>query len=681
VSADNPLLRIQDNVPFALVRPEHVRPAVLALLDEGRRKLAALRDTTEPRTYENTVAALEDVTFGLDYAMGIASHLESVLGDSAFREAYNEVQADVATFYSSITLDQGVFRALTTYADTAEAKALPSVRARLLENTIKDLRRNGAALDPERKKRVEAIDVRLTEITLKFSQNAVDASNAFARIVPRAEATRLAGLPPLALKAAEASAQEKGLDGYRLTLDAPSFGPAMMYLEDRALRQELYLAHATRASAEPYDNAPLVREILALRREKATLLGFANFADLVLENRMAKTGRAALAFIERVRGRIEEAFARENRELEAFAREELGLQDLMPWDVAFVAEKERKKRYDLDDEVLRPYFELEAVLGGVFEVSRRLYGLTFELDATGVSTWHPDVREYVVWREQGASRTRVGRFFLDLFPRDGKRDGAWMHGILDRVPGSSQTSAEDSVALIVGNMTKPQDGKVLLTHREVQTVFHEFGHLLHHLLSAVPVRSLAGTKVAWDFVELPSQIMENFCFDAVALGLFARHHETGAPLPEALLQNLQRARGYRAANAIMRQLGFATVDLELHLRDDVEDPVALARELMQRCAPTPLPQSYAMLLSFLHLFSSPVGYAAGYYSYQWAEVLDADAFSLFQELGVLSREAGERFYEHVLSRGDSEDPAVLFRAFRGRDPDEVAALRRAGLVA
>jgi oligopeptidase A len=675
VIQQNPLLRIESRIPFASVLPAHVTEALPLLIAQAQAGLAAIAEAAPgSRTYESTLLALEEATRPLDYAMAVASHLESVLGNREFRDAYNAVQAEVAGFYSGIMLNGALYAALQNYAETAEAKALSPVKARFLNSTLKDFRRNGAALSAPDRARVETIDVKLTEVTLKFSQNAVDAASKFEILLGPDETARLAGLPASALRAAEASAKEKGHTGYRLTLDGPSYGPAIMYLDDAALRERLYRASSTKASAAPFDNSQALREILTLRKEKATLLGFSSFADLVLENRMAKTGAAALAFVGRVRERVLAAFAKENAELAQFAARELGIERLQPWDIAYAAEKERKKLYDLDDETLRPYFELEAVMAGVFQIAERLYGIGFESCTGGPSLWDPEVREYRVLDASGAC---FGRFLLDLFPREGKRDGAWMHGLLDRVPGSGD---EESVALIVGNMTKPQQGVALLTHREVQTVFHEFGHLLHHLLSEVSVRSLSGTKVAWDFVELPSQIMENFCFNEEALGLFARHYETGEKLPKALFERLSRARGYRAANAIVRQLGFATMDLELHQDSGVSEPVALARSIMQRFSATVLPTDYAMVTSFLHLFSSPVGYAAGYYSYQWAEVLDADAFALFQDRGVLSREAGESFRAHILSRGDSEDPAALFRAFRGREPDESAALRRVGLV-
>jgi oligopeptidase A len=484
-------------------------------------------------------------------------------------------------------------------------------------------------------------------------------------------ATPLKGLPASAVVAAKSSAESKGKPGYRLTLDGPSFSSAMMYLDDRALREALYCAQSKKSASGVFDNSALLAPILALRKEKAQLLGFANFADLVLDNRMAKNGNAALAFVSRIEAGCRTAFEAEAKALATFAHSQAGPEMLSPWDLAYYAEKQRIALYDLDEEALRPYFELSNVLGGVFKIASDLYGLTFEKQRTEAAAWHADVTEYAVKNARGDV---FATFFLDWFPREGKRDGAWMHGIVDRVPNENGTAPHKSVALVVGNMTMPQDGVSLLTHREVETVFHEFGHLLHHLLSEVPVRSLAGTKVAWDFVELPSQIMENFCWDKNALKLFAKHYKTGEVLPDSLFERVERAKNFRAATAIMRQLGFAKADLLLHTSyDPATDGKAIpyARAVAQSFIAAELPEDYAMIASFLHLFSSPVGYAAA----------DADAYALFVSKGILSREVGEMFRSSILSKGDSEDPSALFRAFRGRDPDEQASLRRAGLVA
>jgi oligopeptidase A len=454
----------------------------------------------------------------------------------------------------------------------------------------------------------------------------------------------------------------------------------MSFADDRALRETLYRANVTRASSGSCDNRPIIREVLALRKEKATLLGFSHFADLVTDDRMAKTGKDALAFVTMLKGRLEAAFERENEELTKFAAAAGHVGALEPWDVAYWAEKQRRALYSFDEETLRPYQSVDKVLVGLFDVANHLYGVLIERDPT-LPVWNTEASAWSVRDESGK---RLGCFYLDLFPRDTKRDGAWMGGMIDRLPGTSEE--RENVAVIVANVTPPRGPgqPALLNHREVETLFHEFGHMMHHLLSEVPIRSMAGTRVVSDFVELPSMIMENWTWERDALDRFARHFETGAPIPEDIKDRMLRARTYRAANALMRQLGFSTVDLLLHTAYDERthgDVMAFARDTFAKFSPVPLPPEYAMLASFSHLFGSPYGYAAGYYSYQWSEVLEADAFSRFRQKGILSREVGEAFKREILSRGDTGDPAVLYRAFLGRDPDVEALLRRLGVAA
>jgi oligopeptidase A len=490
----------------------------------------------------------------------------------------------------------------------------------------------------------------------------------------------LAGLPPTAIASARESAQRKGLEGWRFTLQAPDYFAVMTYLDDSAIRRKVYEAFAVRGATGERDNRPLITRIIELRREKAALLGFANFADLVLEDRMAHTGDHALAFLEDLKSKTEHRFRQENQELFEFRRSLEGADapELAPWDVAYYAEKQRTALYDFDEEALRPYFPMERVVGGLFELVHRLYGIRVE-EEFGVPAWDAEVHYYNVRDEEGVF---VGSFYADWFPRENKRGGAWMDGLITGGPDGEEFRPH--LGLICGNLTPPVGGKpALLTHREVETIFHEFGHLLHHLLSRVEIRSLAGTNVAWDFVELPSQIMENWCWERQALDLFALHYETGAPIPDELFQKMKRARTFRAANAQMRQVGFGFIDLLLHVRYDAArdgDPVAYTRRLLQEFSPAPLPAEHAMIAAFTHLFAAPVGYGAGYYSYKWAEVLEADAFTRFRDGGVFSREIGSEFRGAILSRGDSEDPAELYRRFMGRDPDPNALLVRSGLA-
>jgi oligopeptidase A len=681
MSAENPLLQIRVPVPFRDVRSDHIDPAVERLLQDAQKRLDAVAGAE--RTYEGTLGALDLATNELDYAVNVASHLESVVGTPELREAYSAVLPKVSAFYSNILLSAPLYRALRELAQTDEARGLDPARARYLKKTLADFRRNGAELDEKGKARLAEIDVSLSELTLTFAQNVVDATAAFEILLP--DASRLSGLPAGAIEAAKKSAEDKGKAGYRLTLQAPSYGPVMTFADDRELRETMYRANVTRASGagpggKERDNRPIVSKVLALRKEKATLLGFAHFADLATDDRMAKSGKAALEFVTMLRERLGSAFERENRELEDFARKNGHPGSLEAWDVAYWAEKQRRALFDFDEETLRPYFPLDRVQRGLFEVAQSLYGVRIERDP-GAPVWHDDV---TAWSVQDESGTRLGGFYLDLFPRETKRDGAWMGGVVDRLPGTPLEL--ENVAVVVANMTPPRAAgqPALLNHREVETLFHEFGHMMHHVLSEVPIRSLAGTRVVSDFVELPSMIMENWCWEREALDRFARHWQTGDAIPDDVRERMLGARTYRAANALMRQLGFSTVDLSLHTVYSPEkdgDVIAYARQVFARFSPTPLPGDYAMLAAFSHLFGSSYGYAAGYYSYQWSEMLEADAFSRFRAAGILSAEEGRRFRDLVLAKGDTEDPADLYRRFLGRDPDVAALLTRLGIAA
>lgn len=666
----NPLLSISHPIPFDQIRAEHVEPAVAQLLQESRRRLEQLERGDSPLTYESTLAALEAATQDLERAMTVVGHLESVATTPELRAAYNAVQPQVSAFSSAIPMSAGLFRMLEAFADSPEAKRLDATRGRFMKKTIDWFKREGAGLSDADKARLEKLNVELTEVTTRFSQNVLDSTNAFDLIVE--DRAKLAGLPERAIAAAAASAKSKGRTGYRFTLQAPSYMPLLTYLDDVSLREQVYRAMNTRAMQEPHDNRPLVARILELRREKAKLLGYPDFVDLVLHDRMAQQGERAHSFVVDLESRTQRAFARENAELERFAGRTLN-----PWDVAYYAEKQRLSRYAFDEEELRPYFALESVLKGLFDIVSRLYGIAVD-EVLDLPVWHPTVRAFRIRDNDGSL---LGYFYADLFPREEKRDGAWMNSFL--TCGPTPNGFEPNVGLICGNMTPPiGETPALLGHREVETVFHEFGHLMHHMLSRVSVRSLAGTNVAWDFVELPSQIMENFCWEREAVDLFARHYQTGERIPDVLWEKMKRARTYRGGNDMMRQLGFATVDLELHRAYDPArhgSPTDFARELMSRFAPAPLPATYAMVLGFGHLFAHPVGYAGGYYSYKWAEVLDADAFSRFASEGVFSRDVGRAFRDRILAQGDSRDPMDLFKDFMGREPDLRALLQRSGI--
>jgi oligopeptidase A len=689
----NPLVHETFRIPFDQIRAEHVEPAIDVLLARARAELAAIVAVEGPRTRANTLDAFESMGRGLEWAMGVVGHLESVATTPELRAAYEAVQPPVAEFSSSIYHDVGLFRALEQFAATPEAARLDPTRARLLHKLRDAFRRNGAGLDDETKQKVMAIDVELAKLTTKFSQNVLDSTNAFELIVPPEDEARLAGLPEAARAAARASAERKGQSGWRFTLQEPSWIPVMTYADDVALRRTIWQALNTRASSGELDNRPLIEQILRLREQKARLLGFASFADFVLEDRMAKTGARAREFVDDLRARTQGFFAEETEALRRFRAEQEGVAvesiTLAPWDVAYWSEKQRRALYDFDEEALRPYFALESVLAGMFELVERLYGIRVE-PVDDLPAWHDEVRTYAV---KEGDRT-LGCFYADLHPNERKRGGAWMNALFTHEP--QKPDAAPHLGLICGNMTAPlpagegHEGKpALLDHREVETVFHEFGHLLHHLLSEVEVRSLAGTNVAWDFVELPSQIMENWCWEREALDLFARHWQTGERIPDELFEKLIRARNFRSASAMMRQLGFANLDLALHLElapklaagGEIPPLLEFCRSAQQPFSVVALPDDYAMVCGFTHLFASPIAYASGYYSYKWAEVLDADAFEAFKQEGVFSREVGLRFRRIILARGDSRDPAELYREFRGRDPQLDPLLVRSGLLA
>jgi oligopeptidase A len=596
--------------------------------------------------------------------MTVIGHLESVATTDELRAVYNEVRPLASELWTSIPLNEGVYRALRAFASMDEAKALDPTRKRFLDKTLADFRRHGAELAPADKQKLQEMDVELTRLTTTYAQNVLDATNAFELIIT--DEKRLAGLPDSARAAARESAQQKNLEGWRFTLQAPSTIPVLTYADDASLRETIFRASNTRASSGALDNTNLITRIVELRDQKAKLLGFRDFADLVLEDRMAKTGAKARAFVEDLRERTIAAFTRENQQLHEFAK-----RTLAPWDVPYYAEKQRQALYDFDEEELRPYFPVDRVLAGLFRIVENLYGV--KIEERKASTWDPEVRTYGLHDHDGKL---IASFYVDLYPRENKRGGAWMNGLYSEAWGSGGRQ----VGLFCANISPPVGGKpALLTHREVETLFHEFGHLMHHSLSRVSVRSLSGTNVAWDFVELPSQIMENWCWERQALDLFARHFETGAAIPEELFQKMKRARTYRAANQQMRQLGFATVDLRMHTEWDRKDILGYARAILSQHAAAPFPDDYAMICGFTHLFASPVGYAAGYYSYKWAEVLDADAFTRFQREGVVNPAVGRSFRENILQRGDSDDPEKLFAAFMGRPPSLDALLQRNGL--
>jgi oligopeptidase A len=674
---DNPLLNLPFLIPFDRIRAAHVEPAIARLLEAAAERLERIAASNGERTYANTLHPLDTLTEPLDVAMTVVRHLEAVATCPELRAARNAVEPLVSAFHSRVPLNEGLWRALKSYESTAEAGALTGPRSRFLVKEIAYFRRHGAELDAAGKSRLEEIDVELAQLTTKFSENVLDSTNAFDLTLSRED--DLAGLPETARLEARESAAAKGRDGWRFTLQQPSYLAVMTYLDDAGVRETMYRAHSTRAASGDRDNRRRVARILELRRAKAELLGHRDFSDFILEDRMAGSGARALAFLEELRTRTEPFFERENEELAAFRRRLEGptAAPVAAWDVAYYAEKLRREMYDFDEEMLRPYFPLESVVAGMFDLAGRLFGIEVR-EREPAPGWDAQVRYFTIHDSDG---TWLGGFYTDWYPRENKRGGAWMDAF--RTGGPRDGVFEPHLGAICGNLSPPAGGRpALLTHRDVETIFHEFGHLLHHSLSRVEVRSLAGTNVPWDFVELPSQIMENWCWEREALDLFARHWETRAPIPADLFARLKRARTFRAANAMMRQLGFGIADLALH-RDYTPahgDPVEYGRRILARFSPAPLPADHAAMAAFTHLFGDPVGYAAAYYSYKWAEVLDADAFTRFRREGVFSREAGMAFRRSILERGDGDDPSALFREYLGRDASVDALLERAGLA-
>lgn len=686
--SSNPFLDPAFEISWSRLTPDLIVPAIEQALVEAQAAIDAVASQELAAvSYESTFLALERATESLGLAWGKVTHLQSVADSSALREAHNALLPKVTAFYSAISLNSRLWGCLKAYAAKPDAAKLVGVHRRFFEETMADFRQQGADLPEDKQVRLQALQSELAQVTDKYAEHVLDATNAWQLVVE--DEARLAGLPEHAKAAARRSAEAKGIGSaekpaWRFTLHMPSQEPFMTYLEDAALRREMWTAAIAVGAQEPHDNTILVPRILALRAEKAALLGRSHFADLTLERRMAKSGAHAWEFLVDLQGRASRAFAKECRELEEFKAQQTNRAavPLAPWELGYWAEKLRQARYDFDEEQLRPYFPMTRVVGGLFEIAKRVFGLEIIARTPGaVEVWHHEVKFYDLYDQ---NRKHLGSFYTDWHPRESKRGGAWMNYLITGGP-QPDGSRKQHLGLICGNMTPPAGDKpALLTHREVETIFHEFGHLLHHLLGEVEIKSLNGVNVAWDFVELPSQIMENWCWERESLDLFARHHENDTPIPEAIFNKMIAAKRFRSACVMMRQLGFAKMDLVLHMRTtefageaDVE---AKLRPLIAECLVPTQPPSPTIVKRFNHVFGDPVGYAAGYYSYKWAEVLDADAFTRFKREGVFNAKTGAEFVANILSRGNSADPAELYRAFMGREPDLMALLIRSGLT-
>jgi oligopeptidase A len=689
----HPFLAPDFHIRWSTLLPEAIEPDIRHALEVSKAAIEAIcAQDAAASTYESTFLALEKATELLGDGWGRLHHLDSVCDNPAQREGLNRMLPEVTDFYSSIPLNDRLWAVLKSFGEGPEIAKLDPVRKRFVAETLADFRQSGADLPPERKQRVAAIEAELSKLTKKYSENVLDSTNAWELVIT--DESKLAGLPESAMAAAAANARSKELDApaWRFTLQFPSMFPIMQHLHDDDVRRQVWEASTKVGACGEHDNTQLVWQILALRHEKAVILGHDHFADLTLLRRMAACGSRALGFIENLHSRILPTFRAEFRQLAQYKTAKTGLpvDGLEPWETAYWSERQRQENYDLDDELLRPYFPVDGVMSGMFEITSRLFGIsirqleTIHLDRTSniehptsnIEVWHPEVSFYEI--HDSKTGAHLGSFYADWHPRESKRGGAWMNSLHTGNPG------EPHLGLIIGNMSPPVDGKAaLLTHGEVETIFHEFGHLLHGMLSQVPVKSLSGTNVPWDFVELPSQIMENFCWDRESLDLFARHHETGAPIPQELFDRMIAARNYMSATIFMRQLSFAKLDLEMHIHLDSwtgRDLDDADREILADYRAPLKTETPSMLRRFNHLFSSPTGYAAGYYSYKWAEVLDADAFSRFQNEGILNPDTGRAFREHILSKGNSVPADELYRRFMGRDPELEPLLVRAGLA-
>lgn len=684
-SETNPLLAVRARVPFHEIRPEHVEPGIRLALTEAQAEVDAVAADRTDATWENTLGGLDRAVETLSERIAPATHLMSVAESPELRNAYNAVLPEITTFWSSLPLNDALWQRVKAFAESVAAEGLAGIKRRHLHKTVREFERAGADLPEDAKTRLQQLRVELAQLQQKFSENVLDATAAFELLVTEEE--RLAGVPDAPKRRARAKAEDKSEDGWLLTLDYPSVEPILKYCEDRKLREEILVAFATRCREGEFDNRPLMARILRLRDEVAEVLGYDCFPDYNLEERMAGSGARAIEFEGDLVNRTRPYWDRDVAELRDHAAA-IGVSELEPWDVSFVMEDLRKSRYDIDDEALRPFFPLDQVRDGMFEIVHRTFGFRV-VEREIEEVWHDSVRFYEIFDEDD---TLVGAFYTDWFPRKEKRQGAWMNNFVTGGPG--EDGFEPHLGVICGNFTPPDDERpALLTHREVETMFHEFGHLLHHCTSRVEIPSRAGIHVAWDWVELPSQLMENWTWEREALDLLAKHHETGERFPDELFERMVAARRYMGGWAQMRQLSLGTVDLALHqelapeLRansgtegstasdaDQGDQVMCFGEARFADFAPDPRFARLHILTCFTHLFSG--GYAAGYYSYLWSEVLDADAFTRFKREGIFNRETGRSYVDSILSRGDSADPGDLFVEFMDRAPDPEALLAR-----
>ncbi|MFZ1575227.1 MAG: M3 family metallopeptidase [Chromatiaceae bacterium] len=674
---DNPLIDMPGLPPFGRILPEHVEPAIDTLLARNRARIAGLAQVAEPATWENFIEPLEILGDGLERAWSPVGHLNAVMNSEALRTAHNACLPKLSDYATELGQNRALFEG---YRAVAAQEHLDDTQRKLLANALRDFHLSGVDLPPDQQSRFKAIDRELSRLASKFSENLLDATNAWSKRIE--DEAQLAGLPESARALARQTAERRGEPGWVLTLDFPSYQPVMTYADDPVLRREVYEAYTTRASelgphAGQWDNGAIMAEILALRHEQAQLLGFANYAERSLATKMARSPEEVMGFLAGLAQRVVTHARQELEEVRDFARTLRGAGTLGPWDLPYYSEKLREHRYAITQEELRPYFPISRVLDGLFNLLERLFDIRIR-EVQGVETWHPDVRFFEIRAGDGDLR---GQFYLDPFARPNKRGGAWMDVCVNRL--HTATCDQIPCAYLVCNFTPPVgDQPSLLTHTEVLTLFHECGHGLHHLLTQIDYPAVGGISgVPWDAVELPSQFLENWCWERESLDLISGQVASGEPIPDGLYQRLRAAKNFQSAIQMARQLEFALFDFRIHLEYDPARGGRIQEILDQvrdQVAPLKPPAFNRFAHGFSHIFGG--GYAAGYYSYKWAEVLSADAFALFEERGILDTATGRAFRQYILEQGGSRPAMDLYVAFRGREPTIDALLRHSGIA-
>lgn len=676
----NPLLNASGLPAFSNIKPEDIQPAITQLIQDCRNTTEEL--LKQPHlSWENFVLPLSEVNDRLSRAWSPISHLNAVKNSPELREAYQACLPLLSEYGTWVGQHKGLYDAYQALKKSQEFSTYSTAQKKAIENSLRDFKLSGIALPEAQQKRYGEIVARLSELNAQFSNNVLDATMAWEKIV--SDEAQLQGLPESALLAAKQSAESKGMQGYRFTLEYPSYLPVMSYCENRELREEMYRAFATRASdqgpnAGKWDNTKVMEEILALRYELAKLLGFATYTELSLATKMAENPQQVLDFLNDLTVRSKPRGKNELCELKVFAHQKYGVDYFEPWDLAFYSEKQKQALYSINDEELRPYFPEDRVLSGLFELIRRLFNIRV-VERNGIDVWHKDVRFFDLIDEYNEVR---GSFYLDLYAREHKRGGAWMDDCIGR-KRKSDGSLQKPVAYLTCNFNAPVGDKpALFTHDEVTTLFHEFGHGIHHMLTQIEVGDVAGINgVPWDAVELPSQFLENWCWEPEALEFISGHFETGKPLQKEKLNQLIKAKNFQAAMFVLRQLEFGLFDFCLHHEYDPAKGAQILdtlKRVKEQVAVIKSPEWIRTPHSFSHIFAG--GYAAGYYSYLWAEVLSADVFSRFEEEGIFNPETGRAYLDEILTRGGSEEPMVLFKRFRGRAPKLDALLRHKDIL-